>query len=157
MTTGTTRLVGGQGRCRSTICASKPTASSTSWNAVMGLVRMEILKPTDGTALPPEAVVELDAWCGAVQQEPSISGAISPPGSEDRWPGQPLVEAEDIALLERFIDAHNAHLGILKSFVLPGGTRLNALLHLAHGAAAPSAPPAASAPTSRWATSSCRG
>jgi cob(I)alamin adenosyltransferase len=40
------------------------------------------------------------------------------------------VTAAEIAQLEREIDSMNADLPALRSFVLPGGTRLNAELHV---------------------------
>lgn len=50
---------------------------------------------------------------------------------EDLHPNQPVVRAEDVKRLESEMDAANEHLEPLKSFVLPGGGRLNAELHLA--------------------------
>lgn len=46
-------------------------------------------------------------------------------------PNQPQVTAKDIAFLEAEIDAATEQVPPLQSFVLPGGSRLNALLHLA--------------------------
>jgi cob(I)alamin adenosyltransferase len=45
-------------------------------------------------------------------------------------PRQPQITAADVARLEREIDAANASLAPLRSFVLPGGSRLNAELHV---------------------------
>jgi len=45
-------------------------------------------------------------------------------------PQQPRITNTEIAQLEREIDAMNAGLAPLRSFVLPGGTRLNAELHV---------------------------
>ncbi len=42
----------------------------------------------------------------------------------------PRVEAEDVDALERYIDRLEATLEPLRSFVLPGGTELGALLHV---------------------------
>lgn len=44
---------------------------------------------------------------------------------------QARVTPAEVALLEREIDAMNADLATLRSFVLPGGSRLNAELHAA--------------------------
>lgn len=49
----------------------------------------------------------------------------------DVHPKQPRVTAEDVAALEASIDAYNAKLPTLRSFVLPGGSRANAELHVA--------------------------
>ncbi len=46
-------------------------------------------------------------------------------------PKQARVTSADIEQLEREMDAMNAELPALRSFVLPGGTRLNAELHAA--------------------------
>lgn len=49
----------------------------------------------------------------------------------DLKPRQPRTTEGDIAWLEQEMDARTPKLPPLKSFVLPGGSRLNALLHLA--------------------------
>jgi len=127
---GTTRLVGGQevGKDDQRIEAY---GTVDELNAVIGLARMEVLSPSDGTTLPAAEAAELDAWLGALQQALFDLGSDLATRLEDRWPGQPLVKAADIDALEALIDRDNAHLSVLRSFVLPGGTRLNALLHLA--------------------------
>jgi cob(I)alamin adenosyltransferase len=50
---------------------------------------------------------------------------------KDLGPRQPRVADTDVAWLESEMDKATARLPALKSFVLPGGSRLNALLHLA--------------------------
>ena len=50
---------------------------------------------------------------------------------QDLHPKQARITSTEIEQLEREIDAMNAELPGLKSFVLPGGTRLNAELHVA--------------------------
>jgi cob(I)alamin adenosyltransferase len=47
------------------------------------------------------------------------------------WEGMPKTEQSHVARLEGWIDELNDSLVELKSFVLPGGTPLNAQLHLA--------------------------
>jgi cob(I)alamin adenosyltransferase len=49
----------------------------------------------------------------------------------DLKPGQPRATDADVAWLESEMDRVTPDLPPLKSFVLPGGARLNALLHLA--------------------------
>ncbi len=128
---GTTRLVGGQ-EVPKDDARIEAYGAVDELNAVLGLVRMEVLAPSDGTRLEaPGLVAELEAWALGIQQDLFDVGSDLATRIEDRWPGQPLVTAADIAGLEAFIDRHNASLAHLKSFVLPGGTRLNALLHLA--------------------------
>jgi len=127
---GTTRLVGGQEVAKDDL-RIESYGTVDELNAVMGLCRSELLCPSDGHGLPQDAAQELDAWFLDVQQDLFDLGSDLATLIADRWPGQPLIAESDVTALEAFIDAHNAHLGILKSFVLPGGTRLNALLHLA--------------------------
>jgi cob(I)alamin adenosyltransferase len=52
------------------------------------------------------------------------------PGREQKL-GVALIDATDIARVERFIDAAEAELPTLKQFILPGGTAGAAALHLA--------------------------
>lgn len=66
-----------------------------------------------------------------VQQELFNLGSILATKPEDVHPKQPRVTAEEVDQLEREIDSGNAELAPLRSFVLPGGTRLNAELHVA--------------------------
>ena len=49
---------------------------------------------------------------------------------EDLQPKQPSVVPSNVSQLEREIDEMNAELPELRSFVLPGGSRLNVELHL---------------------------
>ena len=65
-----------------------------------------------------------------VQHELFNLGSILATQPEDVHPGQPRVTVAEIAQLEREIDGVNADLPALRSFVLPGGTRLNAELHV---------------------------
>lgn len=127
---GTTRLVGGQEVDKDHLRIDA-YGTVDELNAVMGLARMELLHPTDGTTLPTTDRARLDGWLVEVQQDLFDLGSDLATLIADRWPGQPLIAQADIDALEAFIDRENADLGVLKSFVLPGGTRLNALLHLA--------------------------
>ena len=49
----------------------------------------------------------------------------------DEYEGQITLQAENVVWLEEIIDAMNEELQPLKSFILPGGTSLNAFLHQA--------------------------
>jgi cob(I)alamin adenosyltransferase len=57
-------------------------------------------------------------------------GSILATLPEDVGPRQPRVTGEDVERLEREIDEANHDLQPLRSFVLPGGSRLNAELHI---------------------------
>jgi cob(I)alamin adenosyltransferase len=65
-----------------------------------------------------------------VQHELFNLGSILSTQPADVHPQQPRITAAEIAQLEREIDAMNACLPPLRSFVLPGGIRLNAELHV---------------------------
>ncbi len=58
-------------------------------------------------------------------------GSIMATLAADVGPKQPRVTAADVKWLEAEMDAATAKLSALKSFVLPGGSRLNSLLHIA--------------------------
>ena len=66
-----------------------------------------------------------------VQHELFNLGSILATKPEDVHPKQARVTDAEVSQLEREIDAMNAELPPLRSFVLPGGTRVNAELHLA--------------------------
>ena len=66
-----------------------------------------------------------------VQHELFNLGSILATRPEDVHPKQARVTEAEVEQLEREIDAMNADLAPLRSFVLPGGTRLNAELHAA--------------------------
>jgi cob(I)alamin adenosyltransferase len=66
-----------------------------------------------------------------VQHELFNLGSILATKPEDVHPKQARVTDVEVKELEREIDAMNADLPPLRSFVLPGGTRVNAELHVA--------------------------
>lgn len=127
---GTTRLVGGQEVDKDSL-RIEAYGTVDELNAVLGVARMELTHPSDGTTIAEADRARLDAWLLDVQQELFDLGSDLATLLPDRWVGQPLVVADDVTALEAFIDRENADLGTLKSFVLPGGTRLNAHLHVA--------------------------
>jgi cob(I)alamin adenosyltransferase len=65
-----------------------------------------------------------------VQHELFNLGSILATLPEDVHPKQARITAAEVAQLEREIDGMNESLPSLRSFVLPGGTRLNAELHV---------------------------
>jgi cob(I)alamin adenosyltransferase len=73
----------------------------------------------------------LSAIIRRVQHELFNLGSILATKPEDVHPRQARITATEIAQLEREIDAMNEDLPKLRSFVLPGGSRLNAELHIA--------------------------
>ena len=65
-----------------------------------------------------------------VQHELFNLGSILATRPEDVHPKQPHITEAEIRLLETGIDLMNAELNELRSFVLPGGCRLNVDLHI---------------------------
>ena len=65
-----------------------------------------------------------------VQHELFNLGSILATLPEDVHPKQARITAAEITQLEREIDAMNENLPPLRSFVLPGGSRINTELHL---------------------------
>ena len=66
-----------------------------------------------------------------VQNDLFNLGTILATKSEDMLPSMPRITEEDIVVLEDEIDKANSDLPTLHSFVLPGGSKINAYLHLA--------------------------
>lgn len=91
-------------------------------NAAIGVVRL-------ATAGEPA----VDAMLARIQNDLFDLGAdLCTPAAADEPPGQALrVTAQQVARLEAEIDAMNAELEPLNSFILPGGTAAAAHLHLA--------------------------
>ncbi len=95
-------------------------------------------------------VDELNAWIGmarfTAQQSPALApladillrvqhelfnlGSMLATLPQDLHPKQARITAREIEMLETEIDKMNADLPALRSFVLPGGCRINAELHL---------------------------
>jgi cob(I)alamin adenosyltransferase len=90
-------------------------------NSVIGLVRLST-----------EGAPEIDAMLSRIQNDLFDLGAdlCTPEQENPQYPPLRIVDAQ-VDRLEREIDAMNAELAPLKSFVLPGGTPAAAHLHLA--------------------------
>jgi len=116
---GTTALGSGERRPKYDLrVAAYGTVDET--NAVIGIVRLHL-------ALAPA----LDAMLGLVQNDLFDLGAdLAVPPQEGKT-GRLRVLPTQVERLEREIDALNANLAPLNSFVLPGGTAAAAYLHLA--------------------------
>ena len=89
-------------------------------NAAVGLARASASSHPD-----------LAAALLRVQHELFNLGSLLATLEEDLHPRQPRVTDADVARLEAEMNRINETLPPLKSFVLPGGSRLNAELHLA--------------------------
>lgn len=89
-------------------------------NSVLGLVRAE----------QPDA--QVDGILARLQGELFTLGAqLATPGEASAPRGLPRLVDDDVARLEAEIDAFESELEPLRSFILPGGTRTAAMLHLA--------------------------
>lgn len=82
-------------------------------NSAIGLVRAETLP------------AGMDELLGEIQHR------LFDLGGELSVPGYTIIDAADVAALERYIDHHNAALPMLKEFILPAGGRATGHCHLA--------------------------
>ena len=116
---GETSLVGGQ-RLPKDALRIECYGTVDELNAFLGLACLSA-----ETAVPGLATI-----LKRVQNELFNLGSILATRSEDIHPKQPRVTAVEIAQLETEIDLANESLAPLRSFVLPGGSRLSAELHV---------------------------
>ena len=116
--TGLTSLAGGQ-RLPKNDARIEAYGTVDELNSFVGLARESC------TELP-----ELAKILRRVQHELFNLGSILATLPEDVHPKQARITAADAEQLEREIDEMNEHLPPLRSFVLPGGCRLNAELHI---------------------------
>lgn len=121
---GETGLVGGQ-RVPKDDARIEAFGTVDELNAVIGLAAVSCAE-SGNTDL-----AFLSAILRRVQHELFNLGSILATLPEDVHPKQPRVTSAETAQLEHDIDAMNEELAPLRSFVLPGGSRLNAELHLA--------------------------
>lgn len=98
-------------------------------NSVIGLARNAIARA--GSSDP--RLAEADAMLGRIQNDLFDLGAdlCTPEGKTKRDEPALRMVASQVERLEREIDAMNAELQPLKSFILPGGSEAASWLHLA--------------------------
>lgn len=118
---GTTGLAGGE-RVLKTDLRVDAYGVVDETNSFIGMARLST------TALP-----ELDAVLAGIQNALFDLGAdLASPGTPETLGYEPLrVTQKQVDDLEKAIDALNADLEPLKSFVLPGGSSASAALHVA--------------------------
>jgi cob(I)alamin adenosyltransferase len=75
-------------------------------------------------------LADLAAILERIQHELFNLGSILATAPADVGPQQPRITEAEVRQLEAEMDQMNASLPALRSFVLPGGTRLNAELHI---------------------------
>lgn len=117
---GETGLVGGQ-RVAKDAQRIEVYGTVDELNAFVGLVRISTIE---------NGLAELELIFERIQHELFNLGSVLATLPQDIHPNQPRVNAETIAQLERDIDHYNESLAPLRSFVLPGGTRICAELHV---------------------------
>lgn len=117
---GMTGLVGGQ-RVPKDDLRIEAYGTVDELNAWIGLVRSHLDGPT--APLAPTLL--------RVEHQLFNLGSCLATVPADLGPRQPRTTDADIAWLESEIDACTAQLPALRSFVLPGGSRLDAMLHVA--------------------------
>ncbi len=121
---GETNLVGGQSVSKA---APRIDAYGTvdELNATIGAARQVLL---DAYGDEP-AFEDLGETLLRVQHELFNLGSVLATLPEDVGEQMPRVTGEDVEALEESIDRYNEDLPDLRSFVLPGGSRLNVELH----------------------------
>lgn len=77
----------------------------------------------------PVPAADLEAWLRRAQNRLFDAGSILATPAGLSYPGMPSLNEADVAVLEAEMDAMQAVLPALDSFVLPGGTPANAALH----------------------------
>src|SRR3954468_13858403 len=98
-------------------------------NAALGLARLHV---GTGPGSDPAAYQEADAMLARIQNDLFDLGAdLCTPEDGNRTAGALRIVAAQVERLEREIDAMNAALRPLDSFILPGGTPAASYLHLA--------------------------
>lgn len=122
---GETSLAGGQ-RVPKDSLRIEAYGTVDELNATIGVAR----QTTEELVTTYPALAELDAILKRVQHELFNVGSILATLPKDIHPRQARVTEAEITQLEAEIDKMNGVLPALRSFVLPGGCRLNAELHV---------------------------
>ena len=122
---GETSLAGGR-RVRKDAPRIECYGTVDELNSFVGMARATA---EEAAARAPE-LARLAAILLRIEHELFNLGSILATLPEDVQPGQPRATEAEVARLEREIDAMNRELPPLGSFVLPGGSKLNAELHV---------------------------
>jgi cob(I)alamin adenosyltransferase len=122
---GQTRLVGGQSRPKTDL-RIECYGTVDELNAFVGAARVT----TDEAAKQVGRLAELATILKRIQHELFNLGSILATLPEDVHPKQPRITEAEVKRLETEIDRANGDLEPLRSFVLPGSTRLDADLHI---------------------------
>ena len=122
---GKTSLVGGQ-RVAKNDLRIEVYGTVDELNAFVGLARAT----ADSLAARHPQLFSFAAILNRVQHELFNLGSILATLPEDVHPKQPRITQTEVERLERDIDEANATLPALRSFVLPGSSKLDAELHI---------------------------
>lgn len=134
---GDTRLAGGQ-RTRKDDLRIECYGTVDELNAFVGAARVtareftiQTQRPDAGQMpAPQQQLVSFEAKLKRIQHELFNLGSILATLPQDVHPKQPRITQAEIDALEQDMDRANADLEPLRSFVLPGGSRLEAELHV---------------------------
>jgi cob(I)alamin adenosyltransferase len=118
---GMTSLVGGQ-RVRKDDARIECYGTVDELNSFVGLALESVRQAP--------ALQELGPILKRVQHELFNAGSILATLPEDTHPRQARITGAEVTLLEQEIDRMNEELPELRSFLLPGGSRVNAELHI---------------------------
>ena len=129
---GETSLVGGQ-KVSKDDARIEAYGTVDELNGFVGACRVGALEAATNVpgAHQRESLARLAASLLRIQHELFNLGSILATLPEDVHEKQPRVTAREVTMLEEEMDRMNEDLEPLRSFVLPGGSRLNADLHLA--------------------------
>lgn len=122
---GTTSLVGGQ-KVPKHAARIEAYGTVDELGALVGIARTSV----DAAAGDHPDLARLSRALLRVQHQLFNLGAILATLPDDVHPRQPRVRQTDVDWLESEMDRANEHLPALRSFVLAGGSRLDAELHL---------------------------
>ena len=125
---GLTGVVGGQ-RVPKTSARIAAYGDVDELNSVIGIVRAELADVQD--AAGGQSARELDTTLGFIQQELFDLGSELATPPEAEYEGMIRMGEDQVTRLESFIDDLQSELEPLESFVLPGGGKAGAMLHLA--------------------------
>ncbi len=123
---GKTRLAGGQEVWKDALRV-EAYGTVDELNSVIGLVRVN----NDNGGGDIQASARLEEVLRWVQNKLFDLGGILATAPGESFPNMPTVTPEDVTYLEQMIDECQKDLAPLKEFILPGGGRVSAFLHLA--------------------------
>ncbi|MBI1290745.1 cob(I)yrinic acid a,c-diamide adenosyltransferase [bacterium] len=126
---GHTGLVGGQ-RVPKTNPRIQAYGTTDELASFIGWARQELAAERDLLKVPADAEL-IDKLLEYLGNKLFTLGGDLATRIEDRHPMMPVIVDEDIAWLEQVCDRYNEPLPPLKDFILPGGSRTAAALHVA--------------------------